>query len=66
MEARIVRGTPRTSLKGNALWQLETRLRVQSEWVRLFGRGRTSTDPAKLRRGAKMHGWSLIDDKSQA
>ncbi len=65
MEARIIRGMPPITLGGKPLWQLETRLRFQSEWARLYGHGRTSTDPNDLRKEVRDQGWILIEDAAQ-
>lgn len=65
MEARIIRGTPRSTPKGRPIWQLETRTRTPLHWDSLLGTGYTSTRPVELRQFARSKGWKLTEDHSQ-
>ena len=64
MEARIIRGKPRTTLKGQPVWQLETRAHARAAWTRLFGDGHTSTRVAELKALAKNNGFRMVEDLS--
>jgi len=63
MEARIVRGTPSSTLMKKPLWQLETRPSPKSDWSRLYGSGHTSTSRTDPIKTAKVEGWILVSDE---